>query len=377
MVSYYFSWGMAVSVSLVLAIISVFQKKYSVVKKIGLSVVLGFTLLLPYWLSLLQNTKTSDGHTQGIAKLKRFGLFLTHEPVFNKVLLLGTVFFLLFFVYERYFKKIAWRDIKPWWWFCVALLGGSFWAYNQQVITGYSLWHHHFVQFSTPIVVIVFFLLLFNVVRLKYRNLWLAVILGLSILSIVNAAVTVKSFVYRLEDFRHIQSYAQALNWLESNAPTDCVVYSGKFDVSFNTLVPAFTHCNTYLAQQLFTGSVPMERVYHNYFVLLGMQGVSKEESESYMYDHPRELRGYFYEDWSQLLGKQSGSNEGEWFTLTVKDVAEKYATFLDHDFNEELRKYHLDYIALNDKMSDELVKKVKGVSLVDNLNGVYLYKIE
>ncbi len=145
MIGYYFSFAIGLAVIGVLFLLAAFRKEFVIAREL---VYVGLiSVVLDSW--IWYNVFTSIGGEAGRTLAMRNGMFFTHEPVLNKVLLLATVYVALcfFYTYRVAQKKENLRS----WLFLFALLAGSWLAFNQQIITGRQIWYHHFVQYTVPI----------------------------------------------------------------------------------------------------------------------------------------------------------------------------------------------------------------------------------
>src|SRR3989344_4794406 len=250
MASYFFSWGMAVSVLGVLCLIYLTKRDYGTVKKFAFIILLAVILALPYWYGVFQASQ-SEWYADSVL---RNGLFYTHYPLLNKLMLAVLAVYAVI-VFLPLLKQSAGSSIREklstledWHWFSLAFILGSLWVYSQQVVTGMTVWPYHFVQYSIPLAMVVIMALLYNVLREKSKFLWALAVL-VAAFSSVFYGIYVQASVYNrfYSEYESRQSFAPVFEWLNQREK-DCVVLVsiGKNERDFallSGLIPAFTHC--------------------------------------------------------------------------------------------------------------------------------------
>ncbi len=341
-VFYFFSWGVLISVSAILVAILAMQTDWVGVKRIVLAMIVSFVVSAPYWVSTLSSVSGEAGRALAL----RNGMFFTHAPLLNKTLLVALVVFVLASIYLVR-RGTAWREFvrEPWWLISLSLLLGGLWALNQQIVTGRMIWPYHFVQYTKPFAMIVVIVVLIRAVACWPRAVTASAFLfsAFVLLQAGTAAATYRSV---LSHFRERQNDSALGVWLNVNAPKDCVVLAKESDEHLpRFFIPAFTHCNTYISSWVFSG-VPLERVRHNYFIYLRMNGVTADNVRAYMREHPHYVRGYFFEDWQQLFATTSDA----WFSAKVEELSHAYGDFVHGDFHSQLRQYRLDYLVTEER---------------------------
>ncbi len=351
--SYFFSWGLAVSILGILFLVYLYKREYRIVWAFISIIAIALVLTTPYWYFSYRASQ-SPGYSEAVL---RSGLIYTHYPLVNK-LLLAVLGVYLILVFTPILKRVSWSNMfeslrqnikavwRDWHWFCLILILGSFWALNQQVITGITIWPYHFVQYSIPLAMIVLVLLWHHYIRKKFRIFWI-----FTIIFIIGSALLFglysqtyaynKSYSY----FRQLQIYTHVFQWLNKQ-PKDCVVLVyDTTNFSFNELVLAFSHCNLYESNEFFL-LMPEDRIYHNYLVHLRLKGVSADEIENYIQENKGEIHNYLFSNWAGAHGLPEFPD----FTdpkleERIKKLPQDYRQFLQKEFRTELSKYKLDYI--------------------------------
>jgi hypothetical protein len=288
-VSYYFSFGMCVAIASMLFAGALIRRNWRLVK--DLLYVASITLVLDswYWWSVA----TSLGGDSAAAA--RNGMYFTHAPVLNKFLLLATLFVVGSFLYSYVWKRR--REHASGWLFIAAMLGGSWLAFNQQILTGREIWYHHFVQYTIPVSLIAIIGALYFSWRPLLPRLTRIALYGFCVAGIAYGLYSVTSVHSGQDAFVRGQSYAPLFAWLNTNAPKDCVVLLKSEQEELERLIPAYTFCNTYSTTWTFAGE-PTERVLHNFFLRLRLNGVTPDTLDAYLHVHGDLVRSYFFDNW-------------------------------------------------------------------------------
>ncbi|MDP3729529.1 MAG: hypothetical protein Q8R26_02130 [bacterium] len=367
MIGYFFSWSISFAIIGSLTLIFIFQKKYDVVKQLLLILPVWAVVSAPYW----YNAVRAIGSPAGEKTALRNALFLTHVPVINKVLVATITVFLGFFIYTYIKKRKAQEKMEFWWWFLFALLLSGVTVFSQQIITGRTIWPHHYVQYTIPFSIVVGMIVLYKVVRPQFFKVWASIISIIAITSLYYGIVAAQSYRFLVNDIRDNQRYASVLAWLNDNAEKDCVVLvKEEIQEKLTRLIPSFTSCNVYSAQWILFGVVPDdERIHHTVMVHLRLQGIPAERAEQYLTTHAGWLRNYFYRDWHDFLVQDENIL---WLVDVRKKIVEDYRAFLKKDFSTELEKYKLDYIIADgqlDTSAHRSLSLLKNVEIVDDFH--------
>lgn len=356
-IGYVFSWTFILVFLGLLTAYFVYKKDYWLVKQFAVIFLIWLLFTSPYWWQILQMFLTPSG---GQA-LGKSGLVYMRTPVINKLLLMATICFAAASVFFKKYKKQEEKNAL-WWWLSLILVLTCWVVFNQQIITGRSIWYHHYVQYTIPTLMIIAMVILNNWVKPRWGRLWVVLVV-LIIAAVFGLNLKFLSTIkYQLSGFKHLQTIAPVFSWLQKNAPLDCVVLNQ--DVPYfkiDTLIPAFTQCNVYTPTWVFDG-VPAERILHNYLVMLRLREVKASDIESYLENHDTEVREYFFSNWDQLFS-QSGQ---EYFAKIKQQLAADYKEFLKKDFSTELSKYKIDFILLNNDSKEAVIL------LLPNLKAVY-----
>ncbi len=373
--SYFFSWGSALSVLAVFLVCLLIRKEYKLVRTLGLIVPLGALFSSPYWVSIWYGSQSPWYESAAL----RSGLFYTHYPLLNKLLLVALVLYLLALAFDYLWKKktgIIFQS-EEWRWFCLAFLLGGLWAYSQQMITGRTLWPYHFVQYTIPLSMIVGVVVLHRIVREQSRYAWGVLVSGIVLSSLVFGVYTqVNTYTRSRPYYAKLQSIAPLFEWLNTQE-RDCVVFVNETSQEMsqlNTMIPALTHCNRYSSTEL-SSLIPEERGFFNYLALLRLRGISSNEIGEYISAHRREATGYLFSNWQGLFGVKDFPDFSD--PLLEERIAafpKEYQEFLTKDFTSELLRYRIDYILSEGPLPKQVAAELPDAKKVSDQSGLILY---
>ena len=365
-VGYIFSWTLILAIVGLFILLFIIKKDFTLVKQLVVLVLLWLVLTLPYWYGLVSSLNNS---VAGVTAAARNGIFLTHRPIINKITLAFTLVFLGFSGCFRWCKRDK-NALENWWYALAIFMAASWAAFNQQIITGRTVWYHHYVQYTIPLGIVVVMVLLNNWVRPVLFKVWTAAIIGIVLCIGFYNFVDLRAIRYRYVDFKNLQSYAPILSWINKNAAKECVVLNQDTPVRFELLVSAFTGCDSYAPSWVFDG-VPAERIRHDYLVMLRLRGISPELVGQYLSDNETEVRSYFFKDWDQMFGH----GPDPYITEVIDGLAKDYTVFFKGNFVDELKKYKLDYILFVGSPSPGLLKSLPGITPAFQYDNFYLYR--
>lgn len=381
--SYFFSWGMILSLMGLFFILGLWKADYKFVKNLISIAAIGFILALPYFYNVFLSMRDPSYQEASL----RVGLFLTHKPVINKFLAFSLFIFLIASliywlarrkqIFQTESEKSGFmRQFPDWWLFSLFLILSGFIAFNQQVITGKDLWHFHFVQYTIPLAIAALFIAFYNIVSnartgKKIFYSWLTIIVFVAAVSLFFGIYTqVSAYRQNYSAYKEYQKYADVFAWINRNTAKDSVIFSGDEDF-LNLAIPAFTHSNVYL---LATASflTPFERIYYNYLTYLRMQSISSQEIENYLSRSENGFKAAAYLYGCEGLYYAASSPS----FIAIKDkLISDYKEFLKKDLKNELKKYRLDYIITTGKFSEEMKILVKDLNLVYSADNIFIYQ--
>lgn len=345
MAGYIFSLALGLSMVCVLVLCYVWKRDTVRVKRLA-SVLLVGGILLATYVGIALSQLPATGASGGLSSLERNGLLLMHLPLLNKIILGTFVIFL----------AVSWRAVKKdWWFFCFAILTSSLLAYTQQVVTGFTIWPYHFVQYTTPLAWIVLFVLGHELVRPRWPRLWKMVVVTLGVAGLSLGGSFVLSTSQAMGGFLRDQQLAPVFGWLNRNATPDCVVAVPEFTNRLAEGIPAFTSCNVYLSANVFSGAIPESRLLQGYLVTLRLRGIDREHVRTYLGMHEGEVRSLFFGNLLQIFE----TKHDEWLAQKMEWVAAAYETFLTRPFLPEIKRQKIDYIISDQVLQPELLQEL------------------
>lgn len=346
-ITYIFSWALSLAFLVVLLISYLLRKQMRPI--VDLLVVVGISILLqlPFWINALSHFGGGDD-----SLARRNGLLLMHSPIVNKVLLAGTLFFILISLYQYAREK----KFSDWWWFSASLLAACWAVFNQQIVTGRTIWPDHFVQFSIPVVIIVAFVVLYRYVLPRAAVLWMIPVTLAIIGSLTAGVYSAASYRYSMDDYRQQQNYAPFIQWANEDTPDKCVMLTMEKGYYLSYLIPAFTRCKVYSSYDAYSG-VPRERILHNMLVLLRLRQVKPSEVMNFLEANvSREINTYLFDDWDQIFEKEVTPQS----QAKIDMAADAYMAFYAEDFAAAVRKYKLDYIVSEESLDAALIDELR-----------------
>lgn len=348
-IGYIFSFELGFTLLGVFFLFALWWKDRTLMGNIFWVGVVGIIIPLAYWTPLLPQLMGRSGLAE------RNGAIFMHTPLPNKVLLAAfTLLGVMFLLAKRKhgLNIVKEHDKHLALWFAIALLLDGLIVLNQQIITGITIWPYHFAQYTVPLALIALFTGMFFLLRPITPRIW-KMIIGATISSVLLFSVwNATTYTYELENFRQLQNSAPIFNWLNVNAPKDCVVLTSEDWVEhIGGFVPAFTNCDIYLSGYANNANnVPEERIEHNFFVKLRLLGLTDTTITDYLVNNQDAIKGYFFKDWRELFDH----NYSPRIAAMVPKLSEKYHTFMKKDFETALREYHIDYIIAQGEIAPE-----------------------
>ncbi|TSC87224.1 MAG: hypothetical protein G01um10148_329 [Parcubacteria group bacterium Gr01-1014_8] len=366
MIGYYFAFGMGLATLGVLFFIALLRKEFAVAREFAYVGVI--SLLLDAW--IWYNVLFSIGGEEGKALAMRNGMFFTHELVLNKALFLATTFVALCYLYTYVYKNN--KQFLRSWLFIFALLGASWLAFNQQVITGRQIWYHHFVQYTVPLSMLSVIAASYFTLRFSMPRLLRFGMLGIIVVSLAYGVSCIGSYVRDIPLwFAGDQRYGDLMAWLNENAPEDCVVLDVQNEEFLARAIPAYTACNTYFSAVTYAG-IPEERLVHNFLLRMVLDGTHKTQALEYLRMHSEDVRADFYPDWNAMFGHDATP----WIEGRMQALESEYQTFAEVPLKEQMQKYRVDYVISTEELTPKLIGSLNATKL--DSAGVYrIYTLE
>ncbi|MEN9558273.1 MAG: hypothetical protein RL141_642 [Candidatus Parcubacteria bacterium] len=336
MIGYVFSWALTLALTIFSGIRWACARRWDAVRA---ALVILFAGILAVGL-YAWGVFSSLAGVMGDDPVRRNGMLLTHAPVWNKFLWAGTIVFFAT-TWQVWWRTAwrAWRSLPAWWMFTATMLLAGHSAYLQQIVTGRTVWIHHFVQYTKPFALLAVVLGVAWLLRTRAalrRGFFGAIILVCA----ANGVAMAASSLAMTDDFRLWQDDAPLYAWLNREAPQDCVVLVYEARESRGLFIPAFTPCTVYTTTYVLM-KIPAERLAHMFFVSLRMEGVTLETLPAWLATHEEHIRGAFYDSWHTLFAR----GHDAWLEQVGQQITKDYQTFLSRPFAEALGDYSLNYI--------------------------------
>ena len=361
-VGYFFSFGLSLALLATLFVFALLTKKHGVAQRLCVAGAVSVVFDSWWW----YGTLTSVGGPAGRALAMRNGMFFTHTPVVNKFLLVATIIVGVCFV-AAYVRKIH-REHSDAWIFVWAMLLASWMAFNQQILTGREIWYQHFVQYTVPLE-IVCMLAALALVRPLFPRLHRVGLVALCAIALLYGAYSIRSVSANAPNFVVEQGYGSLMNWLNENAPKDCVVLEIPFNEQLERLVPGNSRCNVYTTTWTFSGVTP-ERVEHNFLLRMRLSGVAASGAHSYLASHEDDIRQFFFGDWDQMFGH----GDEPWIDARIAVLEKDYGAFAQRPLEAEIKRYRVDYIVSDHALSPSLLGALPDLELASTTGVLYVY---
>ena len=354
---HFYIWAFILSFSFILIFFFLLIKDYERLKIIINTLSVGIILSTPYFFMLLKAMNTP----QYSYAINNQGMISTHALILGKVALLTIIIFLFISKFFKLPKNLNY-------YFLLALALNTFVVINQQVITGKELYQSHFhFYYNTPVLFIIAFLALGLFLK-KYLPKFKDLIIFLLIIFFVYNAFVVfnDAFDENFDRFVDWQKYGPIVQWINNNDLRDKVIVSE--DLILDSIIPAYTSTDVYLAESASWYFVPRERIEHNYLTYLWLKGIKIDEIDDYFNEHKREISVMSSLD---IPGKHYSCTD----CITpqmIQYLSEKYKSFHNDGVFEQLIKYQADYLI----SSNENLSHYKFFEKINTINDFYIYKI-
>jgi hypothetical protein len=363
MTFYFFAWALALSILLFLLIIYSIKRSWDIVNRFAVTIVVAFIASTPFFLSgfLVNRLGLSS---------ERIGLFYTHVPLLNKTVIAVIAIFVFLTLLGKWRQRDQEIITHDWWILSFSVLLGSLWVYIQQIFTGITIWPHRFVQYTEMFSSVALFIAGNMIIAKLWPRLWRYLMISTIVLSFTNGVIMTSGYQSTLEYYRDVQRYVYFFKWLNENAPKDCVVLVGEVNHKLTGLITAFTHCNVYFNDALLFAGVPQERIMHDFYTRLRMEGVSATSVKPFLESNPGLIRQYFWENVAQNL--KSGGDA--WVDKQIDRVENEYPTILAGNLADDIKKYRADYLVTERDLSKDTLTYWGVGQEVGNFNGLRLY---
>ncbi|MDO8264965.1 MAG: hypothetical protein Q7T34_01180 [Candidatus Parcubacteria bacterium] len=324
---YFYNWTFLYVFLGILFIIFLFQKKWQNLKQVGIIIIIGLIISIPYFINFYEATL----HPNFLQASQRFGLTESRVPTLGFLIPLLFIAFLMFFPKEQ----------RERFWFFLALLLTPFIVLNQQLLTGKTLINAHYHwYFHTPLAIIVLLIIFFYwLKRLNFSvsKKFFAVVL---ILASIYAGLFIQKASYSAnrENSIYQQRYGPIMAWLDDNSEKEEIVFANNdishFIVTYTSLY-VFSHSTA-----KFSLAASEDRLTNNLFLFYRLTGLKTEDVEKTFLKDRSNISSFIYaEKYRQSTGDYSGISDE-----VILSIAEKYRDSLLVPDDEFLRDYWKKY---------------------------------
>ncbi len=387
---YIFSFALGFVLIGCMALFAIVEKNWKYVEKLAMIVVIACVINIPYFISII--TTVSDP-----ASLTKNGLLFTNALLHNKVIYIVLFLTLVItFVHDHFLRSHygrLWHN-RAWQWSISILVAGIV-CYNQQLLTGKTVWPGHFVQYTLPFSYVVFCSILYLATvrfgrylypeKIEFLYTWIqrAAMGGIVCLLAITLLFT-QSVATNAETYKDTQRYSNSLGWLTMNGTDSCVVLVMESEERIEKFIHAYTGCDLYDSTYVFFG-IPRDRIMHNYVTKLRLLDVGESDITTYLDSHEYDIRRYFFNDWVDMfygnndvwVQSTKGEDEKTAFMPRIKnEIQNAYRASLDLTPHELLTEYKASFIVV-DTTYDTLTESLKVYPVMSDSDGILILKVE
>lgn len=365
--SYFFTWGIILSVLAFIFIFNFLFKNFRNLKTIILIVLFGFIMALPYFYLNFLAAKSPDYNSA----IQRTGMIFNHLPVFNKFTIFVIIIFFILSLIKFDLKKISFYKENYWWCLCAAFLLGSFFAYNQQVITGKAVFPPHFVQYTIPLSIITLVVIFYKTItKFKFNLIIIGSIIIITASIFYGSFVQVKAYQNNFDKFAKLQKFMILADWLDKNTKKDSVILPIENEEYYTRFIPALTNNNVYFGTYIFF-LIPDDRLIHNYLTLLKTKDTKPEYLNEYIEKNYIEFTSYL----GTMLDTQY-NQESKDLLLKKTKIIQSYQNFYNSNLVDELKKYRINYVLSINPLSEKLKNELQNPQIIYQIDEFNLYQL-
>ena len=356
---YLYVWTYLLAVNTAFLFFFLAKKDTRLVKKILAVSLVALFVAIPYFLYMYRTSL----HPFYQETFERFGFFKTREPIVSKLAMAA-----LAAMAVSFFMKLGNAKTVFFIPFFSALL-----VINHQLITGLNIVNDHFHwRIVTPMAIIAllstfYFLALKLFGKKIMRGVWYMLI---PFLFFTGFLVQYKSYAAQRGSLMADQRYGPLLYWLKKNITANSVILA---DERLSEMIPAYTKNNMYNSIYAVSSYLnPAERLEHNYFILLYLEGIRGDAVADYLRNN-KDRTAYY------LFGMKYRYESGCYacFPDDVNEgLAGHYKQFLQNNFLAMVKKYRVDYLVWDRKINSDWKFSEDGLEKLFESGGIIIYKI-
>lgn len=357
---YLYTWTFIFSLNAFLFIIYAIKKDWLKVKKIiGVSAVAGL-IGIPYLIHVF----AVSSHQWYAESARRFGFINSREPNVSRLVLA------LLILFGVSFKKFA-TQIRL---FFLAFFLTALFVVNEQIITGFYIFNHHYHwYYITPLAIIFLVVWLFTILtKFSIRRLFVrALTAALVVLFLFNGIqAQIESYAHNLPAVIEEQRHTPLFTWLNEEDKKDVAVFT---PLPLADLVLSLTHANVYHDGTGMYTLVPDERLMHIYTAYRYLDRVPKDDIENYLDTHRDEV-SFFVFGYAYRL--QKGGCTGCIPDSVLESIATEYKNLSDENFIEYLKQYPVDYIIWDKKENPDWELDRFSLDKVQEFGEIVVYSV-
>jgi hypothetical protein len=363
---YFFYWNFTTILLGIMFVASLCMRDRMRMKKVLAALGISLVVALPYLITMIEMLGAG---TASVGK----NYILTHRVIIEKIML----FPLALLGVMMAWKYIKYRSIKlahPFQFLLLLVLAGIA-ASNQQVIHGMEIQQHHY-HFMTniPVFIIVMSILVAMAIE-RYCHKYVRPTIALLVILLFFQAASIQaaSYKYWKPIFAEYQAYAPVFEWLNKNSAYNDIIYASE---TISQLIPTYTHDDVYSALHLSVYPVPLERLEHNYFIYMYLEGIRENTVRDYLFkeENRNRIGQHLFEGqyWRAMCG-----SFGCFPDSVIEDLIIKYKNFLKKPFEQNFKKYRVNYVMWDSRENPEWnVSKHSFLELATSTYGVLLFSV-
>lgn len=341
--NYLYTWTYLYAFGGLLALFHIYERKWKEVQRIGYVFVGALIVGIPYLLNLYNVTTYPTYEEVGA----RFGVVLTHAPLFVGFTVIIAIFAFLFF-----FPK---KD-KDQYYFNLALVLTPFITMNQQIITGKILQPNHYHWFfHKPIVIIVVCVVIFSLLT---RFAWprLRVLAASAILLVSVATGAFIQYVSYFDGFNdggaiaiERQKFGPVMEWLNTHVENETMVFANN-EASHITVI--YTPLNVFYHRALPFASLSAtkSRQLETLYTFYRLKGVGYDDAQEAFYSDREQVSAEIYGIYYQTLLGAYAAIPDEKIDEIVSLYLETLSTPKDVWIQNIWKKYEVEYFIWDKK---------------------------
>ena len=326
---YLYTWSFIFVLNGILLLVYLIKKDWSKVKKIVYVSVGALMIGIPYF---IHNYKVTL-HPLYEESSARFGFFQTRLLELSRLVIISAV---LFAVSRKLFSKGTREFFLAFFFAAVAVV-------NEQLITGFYVFNHHWHwYYNTPLVIIflVSFLFMF-LEKFSVRARLSSVLASILIISFFyNGIITQRiSYNFHLPTVVAEQQYSSLFEWINDRASKDDVFLTS---IGLSAMIPAYTHGNVYYHGTGIYTLTSSDQLLHSYLVYAYLDGVGLDQIKDYLEENREDISNFAF---GYTYRFKKGVCPGCFPEEIIEKMVREYQGLNDNNFTNFIKQYRADYL--------------------------------